>query len=111
MHRTHGAGGVDTKNNVPAKTQPHQGIDVRLMGMSRQRIDEEYNSTEVFETQERGDLNVAAQRAGGTGQAVLDMGVVLAPEGFAHPGEHRTNDILCGEKNRECNSIPTGTMA
>jgi hypothetical protein len=58
------------------------------MGMSRQGVDEEDDATEVLETHERGDLSVAAQRAGGACQAVLDIGVVFAPEGLANPGNH-----------------------
>ena len=92
VHHTHGTGWVRTHNHISTVAQTNQRVDIRLMGMSRERIDEENQCTKVFHAHERGDLSVSAERTRGAGQTILNLRVF-----FARFGEHR-EIVLSGQR-------------
>mmetsp|Transcript_5741 Transcript_5741/g.13056 ORF Transcript_5741/g.13056 Transcript_5741/m.13056 type:complete len:213 (+) Transcript_5741:169-807(+) len=60
VHHTHCTGWVKAYNHIAAVCQTNQGINIRLMGMSRERIYKENKRAKIFHAHERGDLGVSA---------------------------------------------------
>ena len=58
VHHTHGTGWVAARDDVATVTQPHQRVDIGLMGVSRERVDEKDQPSKIFKAHTCCDLSI-----------------------------------------------------
>jgi len=76
MHHAHGTGRVGAHNHISAVRQTDEGVNVSLMGMSRERINEEDQGSKIFHAHECGNLGISTKRSGGARQPILNLWVL-----------------------------------
>jgi hypothetical protein len=84
VHHGRGTSGVGTEDDVTTIGKTDQRIDIGLVGVSRERIDEEDDPAQILHTHQCRNLGISPERTRSARLPVMNGGVILPPHRLTH---------------------------